>query len=85
MCRGWSGSREEVSQVNGWAIWQWANILVEAEAHAVWESPEGALIDITPHENGESRIPFLRDDGMVYNGNPKASKRSALAGKHSSH
>ncbi len=65
-------------QVNGWAIWQWANILVEAEAHAVWESPEGELIDITPHENGESRILFLRDDGMVYDGNIIASNRSAL-------
>ena len=65
-------------QVNGWAIWQWANVLVEAEAHAVWESPEGELIDITPHRNGEKEILFLRDDGMIYKGNTIASVRSAL-------
>ena len=65
-------------QVNGWAIWQWANILVEAEAHSVWRSPEGELIDITPHVNGENEILFLKDDDMVYKGNPIASIRLAL-------
>lgn len=65
-------------QVNGWAIWQWANILVEAEAHSVWQSPEGELIDITPHVNGENEILFLKDDDMVYKGNTIASIRLAL-------
>lgn len=65
-------------QINGWAIWQWANVLVEAEAHAVWDSPEGKLIDITPHINGEREILFLRDDDMVYQGNTIASIRKAL-------
>lgn len=69
-------------QVNGWAIWQWANILVEAEAHAVWESPEGKLIDITPHVNGERKILFLRDYDMVYCGNTIASIRLALTSSH---
>lgn len=27
-------------QVNGWAVWHWANISVTLEAHAIWESPE---------------------------------------------
>lgn len=53
-------------QVNGWAIWQWANILVEAEAHSVWRSPEGELVDVTPHDNGEREILFLHDASMVY-------------------
>ncbi len=65
-------------QVNGWAIWQWANILVEGEAHAVWENPQGQLIDITTHINGENKILFLRDDDMVYKGNTIASIRMAL-------
>ena len=65
-------------QINGWAIWQWANVLVEAEAHSVWQSPEGELIDITPHINGENEILFLRDDDMVYKGNTIASIRLAL-------
>lgn len=35
-------------RVNGWAVWQWANILVEAEVYAVWESPEGKRIGNIP-------------------------------------
>lgn len=67
-------------QVNGWAIWQWANILVEAEAHSVWQNPEGALIDITPHDNGERQILFLRDDSMVYSGQSIGNVRLAITG-----
>lgn len=65
-------------QVNGWAIWQWANILVEAEAHSVWQNQKGELMDITPYVNGENEILFLRDDNMVYKGNTIASIRLAL-------
>lgn len=65
-------------QANGWAIWQWANVLVEAEAHSVWQSPEGELIDITPHKNGETEILFLADPGMIYDNNTIASVRLAL-------
>ena len=65
-------------QVNGWAIWQWANILIDAEAHSVWESPDGCLRDITPHDYGEQKILFLRDDGMVYSGKRIGSVRQAL-------
>jgi len=67
-------------QVNGWAIWQWANVLVEAEAHSVWRSPEGELIDITPHVNGESQVLFLHDAGMVYSGQSIGNVRLALTG-----
>ena len=45
-------------QVNGRAIWQWDNKLVEAEAHAVWKSPDGQLIDITPHDYNEEKYYF---------------------------
>lgn len=65
-------------QVNGRSIWQWANILVEAEAHAVWENPEGKLIDITPHDNGEAEILFLRDETMVYAGRSIGNIKLAL-------
>lgn len=67
-------------QVNGWAIWQWANILVEAEAHSVWQSPEGELIDITPHDNGEREILFLHDADMVYSGQSIGNVRLAITG-----
>lgn len=65
-------------QINGWAIWQWANILVEAEAHSVWQSLEGELIDITPHDNGETEILFLPDAGMVYSGLSMGNVRLAI-------
>lgn len=67
-------------QVNGWAIWQCANIFAEAEAHSVWQSPEGELIDITPHVNGESQVLFLRDDTLVYSGQSIGNVRLALTG-----
>ncbi len=37
------GREQGGQQVNGWAVWQWGNIAVTLEAHAVWESPEGKL------------------------------------------
>lgn len=67
-------------QVNSWAIWQWANILVEAEAHSVWRNPEGKLIDITPHDNGEREILFLHDASMVYSGQSVGNVRLAITG-----
>lgn len=60
------------------AVWQWANISVTLEAHAVWESPEGKLVDITPHDCGEREILFLRDDRVVYSGKPIGSIRQPL-------
>lgn len=67
-------------QVNGRAIWQWSNVLVEAEAHAVWKSPEGQLIDITPHDNSEDKILFLCDESMIYSGEQIGNIRLALTG-----
>ena len=67
-------------QVNGWAVWQWANILVETEAHSVWRSPEGELMDITPHDNGEREILFLHDADMVYSGQSIGNVRLAITG-----
>ena len=64
--------------INGWAIWQWANIMVEAEAHAIWQAPDGKFVDITPHINNETRILFLPDDQVRFNGNPIPSHRQAL-------
>ena len=66
--------------VNGWAVWQWANISVTLEAHAIWESPEEKIVDITPHDCGEREILFLRDDRVVYAGKPIGSIRQPLTG-----
>lgn len=64
--------------VNGWVIWKMANILVEAEAHSVWKSENGELIDVTPHLEHESQILFLPDDKLKYNEENIGNIRMAL-------
>ncbi|MGQ7947600.1 hypothetical protein [Flavobacterium sp. WC2509] len=53
----------------GWQIWQ-TNILMEAEAHAVWEDLEGELHDISPKSRNlpVKRIVFIEDSKMKYEG-----------------
>lgn len=65
-------------QVNGWVVWQWVNILIETEAHAIWENSDGKLIDITPHDNNEKNILFLRDDALIYSGKKIKGIKMAL-------
>lgn len=60
----------------GWRIMRWANIMVEAEAHAVWCSPTGELLDITPCE--QSAALFLPDPTMRHTGYSHANVRQAL-------
>lgn len=54
------------SKQYGWIIWEWAGVLIEAEFHSVWVSPEGNLVDVTPHVNGATRIVFLPDSKRVW-------------------
>lgn len=54
-------------KVLGWQIWK-TPLLVEAEFHAVWESPQGDLIDITPKSLPLAKILFLPDETAVYEG-----------------
>ena len=49
-------------------------------AHSVWQSPEGNLVDITPHDGGETKILFLRDETVVYSGKLIGSIRQPLTG-----
>lgn len=63
--------------VTGWVIWQWANILIEAEAHAIWKSPKGQLLDISVHDNNETKILFL-EAKLNFNGYINLSHRQAL-------
>jgi hypothetical protein len=50
----------------GWTIWQVANLFVEAEFHAVWVSPQGQYLDITPKPERDTRILFLPDDSRKW-------------------
>ncbi len=54
--------------VYGWKLYQ-TKILEEAERHAVWNSPMGELIDITPDKENQENILFLEEDkGWKYDG-----------------
>lgn len=60
----------------GWRLLRWANIMVEAEAHAVWQSPDGELIDITPYEQSEAL--FLYDPTLQFKGYSIPNRRMQL-------
>jgi hypothetical protein len=52
--------------VYGWAIWRWPGRWFEAEHHAVWRSPAGELLDVTPQAGDPPRILFLPDPAAPY-------------------
>lgn len=54
-------------RVLGWQIWK-TSLLVEAEFHAVWQSPEGNLVDITPKSLPLTEILFVPDESAEYEG-----------------
>jgi hypothetical protein len=52
----------------GWAIWELSNIMIEAIYHALWISPQGEPIDITPQKHiSPDHILFLADSKDKYN------------------
>lgn len=53
-------------EIQGWIIWQWPNILLQAEYHSVWKSFDNLLIDITPHGKNIDRILFGQTDSKKY-------------------
>jgi SEC-C motif len=62
----------------GWRIWEWPRIMVEAEFHAVWRSPDGTLVDITPAHHNLPGVLFLPDPERIYEGQQVDSIRLAL-------
>jgi hypothetical protein len=52
----------------GWTIWEQPGILIEAEFHAVWISPQSEFVDITEKVDGEQEILFLPDSSRVWEG-----------------
>jgi hypothetical protein len=52
--------------VYGWAVWMWPNVYIEAEHHAVWRAPGGALLDPTLTPHGEDRILSVPDPAADY-------------------
>jgi hypothetical protein len=50
----------------GWALWK-NRIVLLAEFHAVWISPSGETIDVTPAAEGEENIVFAADENYPDN------------------
>lgn len=61
----------------GWRIGEWSGIMLEAEFHAVWRSPNGNYRDVTPFS--EKQILFLPDNTRVYQGRQISNVRLALS------
>lgn len=59
-------NRDGGSIIYGWSVLL-AQFLVEAERHAVWKSPQGQLIDVTPSTSGMPTTLFIPED-LVYTG-----------------
>ena len=62
----------------GWAVWEFADALIEAEFHAVWRSPDGELVDIAARPGGEQTILFVEDAKPSASGAAVDSERRAL-------
>src|SRR5690348_14065372 len=62
----------------GWQLWEWPRVLVEAEFHAVWLSPRGEMVEITPKAHGEGSILFVPDERRAYHGEVVDNVRIAL-------
>lgn len=52
---------------------------MEAEFHAVWASPTGELIDVTPKNRQVCRVLFLPDNHLVYSGRQVNNVRRPLS------
>ncbi len=52
----------------GWRIWECPRIMIEAEFHAVWLSPQNHFVDITPTQFDTNKILFLPDKIRKYEG-----------------
>jgi hypothetical protein len=61
----------------GWIIWRWPGRYFEAEHHGIWRGPDGALRDMTPMLNGQTRILFLHDPDAVFD--PRAYRINRIA------
>jgi hypothetical protein len=50
----------------GWSVWEWPQVFIEAEFHAIWVCPDGREVDITPKKIPQRRILFLPDPHRMY-------------------
>ena len=72
-------NKEGGEQIIGWQIWQ-TSLLLEAEFHAVWKTPNGELVDITPKSIPFKEILFVADPETAYEGKQVNNIRINLSG-----
>lgn len=63
---------------HGWRIWEEPGLFAEAEFHAVWRSPSGQLVDVTPAQIPVETVLFKPDPTQVYVGRQVNNVRVAL-------
>lgn len=56
--------------IAGWAISVRANLYVECEAHAIWQTPDNEIIDITPNDEEYSQTLFSPQLNMIVKQKP---------------
>lgn len=66
------------ARVIGWAIWERPRAYIEAEFHAAWRSPDGALFDLAARPVAVPRILFLPAPRRVHNGTQVDNVRKSL-------
>mgnify|MGYP000967549545 CR=1 FL=1 len=65
--------------VYGWAIFELPKLLLEAQFHAIWRTPEGELVDVTKTDDKAQTTLFLADSTMSYQGKIIPSRQFALS------
>ena len=66
---------------HGWRMREQPDAFAEGAFHAVWRSPDGTLIDVTPKEDHQTEILFLPDSQAVWEGEPVDPRRLMLHAK----
>ncbi|MDB5123026.1 MAG: motif domain protein [Mucilaginibacter sp.] len=59
--------RDGGERIVGWQLWK-QPFMIEAEYHAIWRSPNGELVDITPKNIAIDKIMFVEDPNNPYDG-----------------
>lgn len=67
------------SRVHGWVVWQYPKKEAQAEFHSLWRDDDGALLDITPHRNGQAEILFVEDPSAKIERDPTTGRAIVLS------
>jgi hypothetical protein len=63
---------------HGWKLREQPTAYVEGEFYAVWQRPDGSLVDVTPRPDAAPTILFLPDLHLVWDGDPIEPRRMML-------